>query len=134
MISSFINVLAKVLLSLLMVAPILGVTGIFPPPTPDMYNTPEAYAFIAQLMNASYIMIILSGVFAVALVCLWTKRVALAALLILPLTVNIFAFHAFLDGGVFTAGAIMSNLIAVLNIYFLWQQRAVYQTLLIPRA
>jgi hypothetical protein len=125
-----LDILAKVLLSLLMIMPILGAAGIFPPPTPDLYNTPEAYAFIVALMGAKYLMPIMAVVFALALGCLWTKRVALAALLILPLTVNIFAFHLVLDGGMFTAGAIMGNVLAVLNAYFLWQERAVYAVLL----
>lgn len=123
----------KALLSLLMVMPILGATGIFPAPTADMYNTPEAFAFINTLMGAGYINAIMAIVFALALIALWTKRVALAALLILPLTVNIIAFHLFLDGGIFTAGSVMANLLALLNVYFLYQQRAVYRTLLAPQ-
>lgn len=123
----------KALLSLLMVMPILGATGIFPAPTADMYNTPEAFAFINTLMSAGYINAIMAIVFALALGALWTKRVALAALLILPLTVNIIAFHLFLDGGIFTAGSAMANLLVLLNVYFLYQQRAVYRTLLAPQ-
>lgn len=123
----------KALLSLLMVMPILGATGIFPAPTADMYNTPEAFAFINTLMSAGYINAIMAIVFALALIALWTKRVALAALLILPLTVNIIAFHLFLDGGIFTAGSAMANLLVLLNVYFLYQQRAVYRTLLAPQ-
>ena len=34
-----VNVVLKVLLSLILVLPILGLTGIFPPPTRDLYNT-----------------------------------------------------------------------------------------------
>lgn len=124
-----IDIFLKVLLSLIMVMPILGALGIFPAPTADLYNTPEAFAFIQTLMDAWYINAIMAIVFAVALVSLWTKRVALAALLILPLTVNIVAFHVFLDGGFFTAGALMGNVLGALNIYFLWQQRAQYTPL-----
>jgi acetyl-CoA synthetase len=69
-------------------------------------------------------------VFALALVCLWTKREALAAILILPITVNIVAFHLFLDGGLLTPGAVMADALLALNVYFLWQQRAEYRTLL----
>lgn len=128
-----IDIVLKVLLSLLMVMPILGATGIFPAPTADMYNTPEAFAFINTLMGAGYINAIMAIVFALALGALWTKRVALAALLILPLTVNIIAFHLFLDGGIFTAGSLMANVLVLLNVYFLYQQRAVYHTLLTPK-
>jgi hypothetical protein len=121
---------AKVVVSLLLVMPIFGAFGIFPAPTADMYNTPEAFAFIQALMTGEYIMILDAIVFALALWCLWTKRVALAALLLLPITVNIVAFHWFLDGGPFTGGAVMGNVLLVLNAYFLWQSKEHYRTLL----
>lgn len=125
-----LNITLKALLSLILLMPILGVTGIFPAPTPEMYNTPEAYDFIAMLMAGKYIMVIEAIVFALAILCLWTKRVALAALLILPITVNIIGFHLFLDGGLFTPGAVMANVLLVLNLYFLWQERKEYLPLL----
>jgi hypothetical protein len=125
-----LNITLKLLLTLILVMPILGATGIFPAPTPEMYSTPEAYAFVAMLMASKYIMIIDAIVFALATVCLWTKRVALAALLILPITVNIVGFHLFLDGGLFTAGAVMGNLLLFLNLYFLWQSRKEYSSLM----
>lgn len=125
-----INIVFKVLLSLLMIMPILGALGIFPAPTADLYGNPKSFAFIQALMNSGYINAIMAIVFALALVSLWTKRVALAALLILPITVNIVAFHLFLDGGLFTAGSIMADLLLLLNGYFLYEQRNVYRTLL----
>ncbi len=125
-----LNIFLKLLLTLILMTPILGATGIFPAPTPDMYNTPEAYEFIAMLMAGKYIMVIEAIVFALAIVCLWTKRVALAAILILPITVNIIGFHLFLDGGLLTPGAIMANVLLVLNLYFLWQERKEYRSLL----
>lgn len=125
-----INIVLKVLLSLIMVMPILGTLGIFPAPTADLYNNPKAFAFIEALMSVGYINAVMAIVFALALASLWTKRVALAALLILPLTVNIVGFHAFLDGGLLTPGAVMGNTLLALNLYFLYQQRGVYRTLL----
>ncbi len=125
-----LNVVLKLILTVLLVMPILGATGIFPEPTPEMYNTQEAYDFIAVLMAGKYIMIIQSVVFALAVLCLWTRRTALAALLILPITVNIVGFHLFLDGGLFTGGAVMGNVLLVLNLYFLWQERKEYTALL----
>ena len=124
------NIVLKVLLSLIMVMPILGTLGIFPAPTADLYNNPKSFAFIEALMNVGYINAIMAVVFALALVSLWTKRVALAALFILPLTVNIVGFHAFLDGGLFTPGAVMADMLLALNLYFLYQQRSVYRALL----
>ncbi len=125
-----LNIFLKLLLTLILVMPILGVTGVFPAPTPEMYNTPEAYDFIAMLMAGKYIMYLEAIVFALAVLCLWSKRVALAALLILPITVNIVGFHLFLDGGLFTPGAVMGNVLLLLNLYFLWQSKKEYSALL----
>lgn len=119
---------------LLLVMPVIGALGIFPPPTADMYNTPEAFAFIEMLMSGGYINHLMSIVFALVIVLLALNRTALAALLLLPITVNIVAFHAFLDGGLFTAGAIMGNVLALLNLYFLWKNRGVYKILLAKNA
>jgi hypothetical protein len=125
-----LHVVLKVILSLLLISPILGVLGIFPPPTPDMYNTPEAYDFIQALFAVRYVLWVEALVFALSIILIITNRMALAALLILPITVNIIAFHACLDGGLFTTGAIMADVLLVLNLYFLWQNRHTYATLL----
>lgn len=124
-----VNIILKIVLTLILVTPILGAFGVFPAPTADLYNTPEAFAFIQMLMETQYINIIIAIVFVAAIIALWTKREALAALLILPITVNIIAFHAFLDGGLFTAGAVMGNVLLLLNLYFLYQQRDKYSAL-----
>ncbi|MEK7632583.1 MAG: hypothetical protein AAB473_02215 [Patescibacteria group bacterium] len=123
----------KAILTLITVMPIAGVLGIFPEPTADLYTSQRSFAFIQAIMDAQYIMVVMAIVFAAVAVLLWTKRVALAALLLLPLTVNIVGFHLFLDGGLFTAGAIMADALLVLNIYFLYQQRARYAGLLEKR-
>lgn len=128
------HIIAKVLLTPICVMPIFGALGVFPAPTADLYNTPEAFTFIETIMSAGYINPIMAVVFLLALIALWTKREALTALLLLPLTVNIVAFHLMLDGGLFTAGAIMGNVLLVLNGYFLWQHRAQYKGLITPRA
>lgn len=127
--SSLATIIGKVLLSLLMITPILGTLGLFPAPTPDLYGSPEAFQFISLLMGSGYVMWMSTVVYLLALFCLWTKRTALAALLLLPITLNIVGFHAFLDTGLFTAGAIMGNVFLLLNLAFLWQQRAQYATL-----
>ena len=125
-----IDIVLKVLLSLILITPILGLTGVFPPPTQDLYNTPEAFAFIQMMTEGRYISIIMAVVHVVALVCLWTRRTGLAALLILPITVNVVAFHAFLDGGLLTGGAVLGNIMLLINAYFLWQHRREYGPLL----
>ena len=125
-----VDIALKVVFSLILVLPILGLLGVFPPPTQDLYNTPEAFDFIQTITEDRYISIIMCLVHVVALVCLWTRRTALAALLILPITVNVVAFHAFLDGGLLTAGAVPGNIMLLINAYFLWQHRREYAPLL----
>jgi hypothetical protein len=125
-----IDIVLKVLLSLILVLPILGTVGVGPPPTQDLYNTPEAFQFIVTLQDVRYINIIMSVVHVIALVCLWTRRTALAALLVLPITVNVVGFHLVLDGGLLTAGAMLGNIMLLINLYFLWTRRREYAPLL----
>jgi hypothetical protein len=127
-----INAILKVILSAILIMPILGSLRIFPEPTADMYTSIEAYTFIKVLMDSQYITIMMSAVFLISLICLWTKRVALASLLLLPISLNIVGFHAFIDGGLFTSGAIMGNVLFLINIYLLWQSRDQIKPLLKP--
>jgi hypothetical protein len=124
-----VNVALKAILSLILVLPILGLTGLFPPPTRDLYNTDEAFQFIVTLNEVRYISVIMGVVHVLALVFLWARRTALAALLILPITVNVVGFHLVLDGGLLTGGAVLGNIMLLLNAYFLWQQRRQYAPL-----
>ena len=128
--NKWIDVALRVALSLILVLPILGLTGIFPPPTADLYNTPEAFAFIQTLEDIRYISVVMAVVHVVALVCLWSGRVALGALLVLPITVNVVAFHLVLDGGLLTGGAVLGNVMLAINVYLLWRQRDRYTSLL----
>lgn len=125
-----LDAVLRTLLALLIVTPILGVTGVFPAPTREMYGSEAAFAFIQAISSSGYIMWTMAGVFAAAIVLIATNRMAAAALLILPITVNIVGFHAFLDTGLFAGGAVMGNVLALLNAYFLWKNRARYATLL----
>jgi hypothetical protein len=119
----------KIVLSLILLLPIVGALGVLPPPTQDLYNTPQAFEFIETITDGRYISIIMALVHVAALASLWTRRTALAALLILPITVNVVAFHAFLDGGLLTGGAVLGNLMLLINAYFLWQHRREYRPL-----
>ncbi len=125
-----INIILKIVLSLILLMSVIGSFGFFPEPTANMYNNPEAFAFIEILMDVKYINIIMGIVFVLALFFIWTKRMALAAILILPITLNIIAFHAFLDGGLFTGGAVMGNVLFLINIYFLYKNKKSYTHLL----
>lgn len=125
-----LNIILRVVLCLIIATPILGAFGIFPAPTPELYNTEEAFSFINILfMSASYITYIMAIVFAVSIVLTAMNRMAIVALLVLPITVNIVSFHAFLDGGLLTSGAIFANVLFLLNVYFLWQNREQYKSL-----
>lgn len=118
---------------LILAMPILGALGVFPPPTPDLYNTPQAYDFINTLMEVKYINVIMAVVCVISIGLMVTRRMAFMALLILPITVNVVAFHAVIDGGLFTGGALLGNIMLALNLYFLWQNREHYKTLLEKR-
>jgi hypothetical protein len=125
-----IDIVLKVVLSVILIMPILGTLGMFPPPTPDLYNTPQAFEFIETMTQGRYISIIMSLVHVIALICLWTRRTALAVLLILPITVNVVAFHLVLDGGLFMPGAVLGDVMLLINAYFLWKHRGEYRPLL----
>ncbi len=124
-----LNIILKVLLSLILFLPVFGALNIFPAPTRELYNTDIAFAFIQMLMTTAYINYIMSVVNILAIACLWSRREALAALIITPITVNIVAFHLFLDGGLLTSGAILANILLALNVYFLWRNREEYMSL-----
>lgn len=121
---------SKIILTLLLITPILGSLGIFPPPTREMYGSQQAYDFIMATINSGYITVVMSVCFALAIYFLWTGRDSVAALLIAPITVNIVGFHAFIDGGLLTSGALMGNVLLVLNCYYLWKNREKYRVLL----
>lgn len=125
-----IHIIIKIVFSLLLVSPILGTLGIFPAPTAEMYNNPQAFQFIQALMSSHYIMILMAIVHILALIALWTRREALAAALELPIVLNIIGFHAFLDGGLLTAGAIMGNVLLIIVLYVMWKNRGQYNQLL----
>jgi hypothetical protein len=126
----WVDIVLKVVLSLILLLPILGTIGVGPPATQDLYNTPEAFQFILTLQDVRYINVIMSVVHVIALVCLWTRRTALAALLVLPITVNVIGFHLVLDGGLLTPGAMLGNVMLLINLYFLWTRRRTYAPLL----
>lgn len=109
--------------------PILGTLGVFPKPTADMYGTPEAYQFISLLYQSGYVLWMLTVTFLLAAILLITKRTAAAALILLPVTLNIVGFHAFLDTGLLSSGAVMGNVLFLINIYLLWINRSVYKSI-----
>ena len=66
-----IDIGLRVIFSLILLLPILGLTGIFPKPTSDLYNTQQAFAFIEILNSAIYILYMMAVVHLIAIFCLW---------------------------------------------------------------
>ncbi|MCU0678575.1 MAG: hypothetical protein MUF19_03255 [Candidatus Pacebacteria bacterium] len=119
----YLHIIAKVLFSLILLMPVLGATGIFPPATRDLYHTDEAFAFIEMLETASYILYMMVVVHLLAILALWTRREVVGALLALPISLNVVGFHLWLDGGLLTAGAAMGNVMLLINLYLLYIHR-----------
>lgn len=128
--NKIVHVFLKLILSLIIITPLFGVLGVFPEPTREMYGSDEAFNFISVLMNnANYIQYTMAFVFLLSIFFLWTRREALAAALLLPITINIVFFHLFLDGGLLTGGAVLGNILLILNIYFMWINKERYNSL-----
>jgi hypothetical protein len=127
-----LHTVSKIVLSLILILPVLGTFGILGEATRDLYNTDLAFAFIEMLTRVMYINYIMVVVHVLALIALWTKREALAALLIAPITANVVGFHLFIDGGLLTGGAILGNIMLLLNLYLIWKNRIAYRALVNP--
>jgi hypothetical protein len=132
--NKYLYLVLKAIFSLLILLPVVSFVAILLgqdiSPKPEYYNTEVAYSFIKILMDTKYIVLTNSLIFAVSLVLLWTKRAALAAVLVLPVTYNIIAFHAFLDGGLLTGGAVMGDILFAINLYLIWYHRDQYLQLI----
>lgn len=123
-----VNIIARILLGLLVLTPILGVTGVFPEPTADLY-TPEGWAFMSALMATPHMFYLIALTCAAVLVLTIMNKMALAAVILAPLSVNIICFHAFVDTGLLSPSPILGELLFILNAYFLWANRAKYKAL-----
>ncbi len=130
----YLHIFLKVIFSLILLLPVAGATGMLGEATRDLYHTDEAFAFIEALVDVMYINYMMAVVHILALIALWTRREALAGLLELPISLNVVAFHLVLDGGLFTAGALLGNIMLLINLYILWKNRDLYAPLLAPRA
>ena len=128
----YLHIFLKAILSLIMLMPVVGATGMLGEATRDLYNSDEAFAFIEALVAVMYINYMMAVVLILALIALWTRREALAGLLILPISLNVVAFHLVLDGGLFTAGALLGNIMLLINLYLIWVNRFVYRPLIQP--
>ncbi|MGE3278377.1 MAG: hypothetical protein AB7J40_01050 [Candidatus Altimarinota bacterium] len=124
------NLVLRILLLLLLLIPIGGTIGLFPEPTADLYGTAESWEFMSALLQTGYMMPLIGGTFALCAVLLFTGHQALSALILLPLTVNIMAFHWFTNASPISAESSLGYLLLALNLYLLWYNRQKYQALL----
>jgi hypothetical protein len=123
-------VIAKIVFCLLLLMPVIGALGVMPPPTSDMYETMIAFDFIMMLMSVKYITACMGIVALASIYFVVTKRTALAVFLMAPIIVCIVGFHAWVDGGLLTGGALMGNILLIISIFLGWQYRATYKSLL----
>ena len=106
-----------------------GFLHFFPQPTEP--PSEGALSFGMALMKSGYMFPLIKGTEVIVGALLLANRfVPLALVLIAPVVVNIFAFHAFLEpSGIVIAGAIVA-----LEIYLAWVYRNAYRPLLAFRA
>lgn len=123
-----LRIVLRVLICLLLLTPILGVTGVFPAPTAELYTEP-GWAFMSALMATPHMLPLIALTCAVCLVLFAMRRDALAAVILAPLSVNIICFHAFVDTGLLSASPILGEILFLLNAFFLWDNRKKYKAL-----
>lgn len=127
----YLYIIVKVLFTAILLLPIAGSTGLLGEATRELYNTDAAFSFITQLTtDAVYISWMMTAVHILALIALWTRREALAVLLELPIVANVVGFHAFLDGGLLTGGAVLANIYLLLVLYLLYANRETLKPLI----
>jgi uncharacterized membrane protein YphA (DoxX/SURF4 family) len=100
-------------------------------PMPSTPPPEGAMAFGLALMKTGYMFPLIKGTEVVAGTLLLANRfVPLALVLLAPVVVNIFAFHAFLE----PSGVVLATVIVVLEVYLAWSYRNAYRPLLTLRA
>lgn len=94
-------------------------------PMPEM--TPEAGALMGAFLEAGYMFPLVAVVELLAGAMIISKRFnALGAVLMMPITVNIFLIHTVLD----PAGFVMGAILLVLNIWFLLDDKEKFNDLI----
>jgi hypothetical protein len=124
-----LTLVLRILLILLLVMPVLGGLGVFPPPTADMYPTPEGWAYMSAMMETGFMMPVLATLCGVCALLMIMNKTALAAALLAPFTVNVMLFHWFLDPTPIGPSSVMAYILLVLNAYFLWINREKFRPL-----
>lgn len=109
--------------------PVLALFGIMPQPSAEMYSE-SGWQFIKALMDTGYMMPLVQIANVMCGILLLANRTALAAVMLVPLTINIILFHFFLDAAPISAAAIPAYVLLVGNIVFLYQNRSKYTQIL----
>ena len=120
--------LARVALGLIFT--VFGLNGFFHfLPQPPLEGT--ALQFVGGLAAAGYFFPLLKGTeVLVGLALLSGRYVPLALTVLAPISINIFAFHAFVAG----AGLGLPLVILALQLFLAWQNRAAYSAVLAAKA
>ena len=126
----YLPAIARILMGLAFL--IFGLNGFFqfiPQPKPPM---PEgASAFAGAMMKTGYLFQLVMGTqLLVGILLLLNRFVPLALVLIMPILVNIIAFHIFLQPAGLPPGAILM----ALELYLAWAYRGYYRSVLAARA
>lgn len=101
-----------------------GFLNVIPQPPP----VPAAGALLGAFVESGYLMTLVKLTEVVAGALLLAGRwVPLALLALLPVTVNIFAFHLFLDPAL--PGMAVAVVVFALNVFLIWAYRAYYAPL-----
>ncbi len=123
-----LSIVLRILMVLVLLMPVLGTVGVFPPATADMF-TPAGWAYMSALMETGYMMPVLGLLSFVCAILFLIGRTALGAIVVAPFTFNVMLFHWFLDDAPVSSAAIPAYVLLVLNLYFLWENRKKYKAL-----
>lgn len=99
-------------------------------PQPTEPPSEPALSFAMGLIKSGYMFPLIKGTeVAVGALLLTNRFVALALILIAPVIVNIFAFHAFLA----PSGIVLATALVAFELYLAWVHRAAYRPLFAAR-
>lgn len=100
-------------------------------PQPTEPPSEAAMSFAMALFKSGYMFPLIKGTEVVTGALLLTNRfTALALVLIAPVVVNIFAFHAFLA----PSGLVVASVLVAFELYLAWAHRSAYRSVLAVRA
>jgi uncharacterized membrane protein YphA (DoxX/SURF4 family) len=128
-ITRYITPVARVLLGLVFF--VFGLDGFLHfIPQPTEPPSEPALSFAMGLMKSGYMFPLIKGTeVAVGALLLSNRFVALALVVIAPVIVNIFAFHAFLA----PSGIVIASVLVALELYLAWIHRSAYRPLFASR-